>query len=107
MQPMNSTTNAPQFEVGQLVHHRKYGYRGVVASHDPYCRASESWYRRNRTQPRRDQTWYHVLVDGGKQTYVAEENLELDGHGTQVDHPYVPHFFAAFLSGKYHRFSPN
>lgn len=96
-----------QFQVGQIVHHKRYDYRGVIAKQDERCGAPDAWYRKNRTQPNRDQPWYHVLVHGGAETYVAEENLELDATGAEVAHPYVPRMFAMYINGRYHRFCPN
>ena len=98
-------TNATfKFSSGQLVHHRRYGYRGVVISGDATCQADLSWYHKNQTQPDRGQPWYHVLVDGASHTtYVAEENLEPDQLGTKVTHPQLRRFFKTFLGGRYHR----
>ena len=96
-----------RFHEGQLVQHKRYNYRGVVVGRDPYCQAPDKWYRRNRTQPARDQPWYQVLVHGGEQTYVAEENLVPDDSGRQIRHPLVEEYFSVFLNGRYHRFSPN
>jgi heat shock protein HspQ len=91
-----------RFFVGQLVSHRRYGYRGVIAGRDPRCRADESWYFSNRTQPERNQPWYHVLVHGGMHTtYVAEENLEPYTGGEQVVHPLTRDLFASFSAGHY------
>ena len=53
-----------RFQPGHLVRHRRYGYRGVVVALDLECGAGDDWYRSNRTQPDRDQPWYHVLVHG-------------------------------------------
>ena len=33
-------------EVGTIIRHRRYGYRGVVYGYDPCCMASESWQQR-------------------------------------------------------------
>ena len=96
-----------QFQVGQVVLHRRYDYRGVIAQADTRCDAPDEWYLRNQTQPQRDQPWYHVLVHGGSVTYVAEENLELDPSGDTVTHPYVRRMFSVFLEGRYHRYCPN
>lgn len=95
------------FEIGQVIYHRHYEYRGVVVSVDRRCLADEEWYFNNRTQPERDQSWYHVLVDGGRETYVAEENLEADTLGSPVDHPMVDRFFPTFTQGRYYRESLN
>lgn len=96
-----------QFEVGQVVHHKRYNYRGVVAKTDVECDAPDEWYYGNHTQPDRHQPWYHVLVHGGAETYVAEENLELDPSGNEIVHPFVPRMFTMFIHGRYHRFCPN
>ncbi len=91
-----------KYQIGQLVSHRRYGYRGAVAGFDDGCRASEEWYVSNLTQPRRDQTWYHVLVHGAEHTtYVAEENLEIDAGMEQVVHPLARVLFESFANGSY------
>ena len=90
------------FETGQVICHRRYRYRGVIVGGDPRCQAEEEWYRGNQTQPDRGQPWYHVLVDGASHTtYVAQENLELDTSGQQIDHPMVNRFFCSFFRGRY------
>ena len=91
-----------RFEVGQLVQHRLYAYRGVVVGFDPECRADDTWYWSNATQPDRDQPWYHVLVHGAEgAAYVAEENLDAYEGGEQVLHDLVRRFFASFAGGRY------
>ena len=93
-----------QFEPGQLVRHRRYGYRGVVVSVDGRCRADPTWYMSNRTQPDRAQPWYHVLVDGSdSSTYAAEENLAEDTSGQPVEHALLPVFFSGREEGRYVR----
>lgn len=91
-----------QYQVGELVQHRRYGYRGVVAGRDGECCASEEWYRSNSTLPDRGQAWYHVLVHGGRHTtYVAQENLDVDKGLEQVVHPLTRTLFESFCSGRY------
>ena len=92
------------FEPGQLVHHQRYGYRGVVVERDEYCQADDEWYYRNQTQPDRNQPWYHVLVDGSLTcTYAASENLAADTSGLPIKHPLLSHFFSEFKNGSYVR----
>ena len=94
----------PFFEPGQLVRHRRYGYRGVIVSRDESCQASDAWYNKNQTQPDRAQPWYHVLVDGSSTcTYAASENLIADASGLPVEHPLVPHFFDGMQDDRYIR----
>ena len=94
----------PRFAPGQPVRHRRYEYRGLVVDFDLRCRADENWYQSNRTQPDRNQPWYHVLVDGSTAvTYAAETSLEADQTGQPVHHPLVPQLFEAFHHGQYER----
>ncbi|WP_090020614.1 heat shock protein HspQ [Limimonas halophila] len=92
-----------RFSVGQVVHHRKFGYRGVIVGVDPEYRGTEEWYRiMARSQPPRDKPWYHVLVhDASHRTYVAERHLEPDSSGEQIDHPDLGRFFDTFERGFY------
>lgn len=92
-----------RFLSGQVVRHRRYGYRGLVVHCDLQCRASEEWYRSNPSQPDRNQPWYHVLVDGSDQiTYVAESNLHSESGEDEVRHPLVTQYFHR-RDGRYQR----
>ena len=94
----------PKFAPGQLVRHRRYGYRGVVAAVDLRCNADHQWYMSNLTQPDQNQPWYHVLVDATATTsYAAEVNLEPDLSGDPVDHPLIHEYFDGLHSGCYQR----
>ncbi len=92
------------FENGQLVSHRRYGYRGVVVNFDLTCQADEEWYMSNSTQPEKNQPWYHILVHQSQHvTYVAQSSLLLDLSRQEIVHPLLKHFFVAFERGKYIR----
>jgi len=96
-----------RYRIGDIIHHKRYDYRGVIAGWDPFCKAGDEWYQKNVTQPRRKQPWYHVLVDGGPTTYVAEENLESDSRMTAVHNPLIPNCFVSFYRGRYYKVSMN
>lgn len=91
------------FGVGQLVHHKLFGYRGVVVDVDADFQNSEDWYEQMaRSRPPKDQPWYHVLVHEARHmTYVAERNLEPDADGAPIRHPALEHYFAALREGRY------
>ncbi len=94
----------PLYHLGQIVRHRRYGYRGVVVDVDLTCKADQAWYQSNQTQPDRDQPWYHVLVDGSSSsTYAAQTSLEADDRATPITHPYLEHFFTEFTGDRYLR----
>jgi heat shock protein HspQ len=94
-----------RFDIGQLIRHRLFGYRGVVVDVDPRFLGTEEWYEAvARSRPPRDRPWYHVLVhEATHTTYVAERNLESDDSAEPVEHPLVERFFSTFRAGRYVR----
>lgn len=94
----------PIFEIGQLVHHKRYGYRGVIVEFDATCEADAAWYWSNQSQPDLEQPWYFVLVHESQQvTYAAQSSLEPDNSELPIDHPLVSEFFLEFWEGRYIR----
>ena len=99
---------ASKFSIGQIVHHKRYGYRGVIFGQDPSCSADDEWYEGNQTQPGRDQPWYHVLVNERTHTtYVAESNLEADELDEPILHPLLDKIFSGRRGDYYYRESMN
>ena len=97
-------TDKALYKPGQVMQHKRYGYRGVIVAVDPECLAPEEWYQANRTQPDRNQPWYHVLVSGSEQiTYPAQSSLIPDESCQPIDHPLIDHFFDHFEEGHYVR----
>jgi heat shock protein HspQ len=92
-----------RFGIGERVHHRLFGYRGVVFDVDSEFAGSEEWYETvARTRPPKDRPWYHVLVhDALHTTYVAERNLEPDASEEPIRHPMVELLFDGFEDGCY------
>jgi len=95
----------PKFSPGELVHHLKYDYRGVVVDVDPAFAGTEAWYEQVAvSRPPKERPWYHVLVDGAEHmTYVAEQHLEVDSSRDQIEHPALGRFFDRFVEGRYLR----
>ncbi|MCK5213929.1 MAG: heat shock protein HspQ [Candidatus Omnitrophica bacterium] len=101
---LNKISNGPLYSPGEIVRHRRYGYRGLVVDYDLQCEASDAWYLGNQSQPEREQPWYRVLVHESQQvTYSAENNLMTDKAPLTVNHPLVEYFFARTNDGKYVR----
>jgi heat shock protein HspQ len=92
-----------KFDIGQLVRHAMFGYRGVILDIDPVFQGEEDWYDNvAKSRPPKDCPWYHVLVHGETHmTYVAERNLEPDESGEPVEHPGIEGMFADFRQGRY------
>jgi len=91
------------FSVGTLIHHRLFQYRGVIFDVDPVYQGTEEWYAQMaRSRPPRDEPWYHVMVhDATHTTYVAEQNLEADLTGEEINHPLLDEQFAGFDGHRY------
>lgn len=93
----------PKFFIGQLIRHKKFGYRGVIADVDPIFMGTDEWYEQvARSRPPRDRPWYRVLVHEARhETYVAERHLAAEPNGEPVDHPLVEQLFDHFEQGVY------
>lgn len=94
---------AIQFNPGQIVKHRRFGYRGVVFQADAEFELSEEWYEAvARSRPPKDAPWYHVLVDGGSHsTYVAQRHLTHSRDRSQIEHPLLGRYFASYNGRSY------
>jgi len=92
-----------KWNIGQLVHHKLFDYRGVICDADPEFMLPDEWYEQvAKSRPPKDEPWYHVLVDGGDgMTYVAQQNLESDVKDDPVLHPLVDNYFSKFEDGHY------
>ena len=92
-----------KYSVGQIIHHLRFDYRGVIVDVDATFQGTEEWYREMaKSPPPRDPPWYHVLVDQSfTMTYVAERNLEADPSPKPITHPLVNQYFNRFEKGSY------
>ncbi len=102
--PISFGKGRRHYKRGDVVRHKRYGYRGVVVDFDLQCKASDAWYYAKQTQPDRNQPWYHVLVgDSEVTTYAAQSNLGPDPTGREIQHPLISVYFDAFRNGHYVR----
>ena len=92
-----------QFSIGQVVHHNKFDYRGVIVDVDANFQGTDEWYDQvARSRPPKDKPWYHVLVDNAiHMTYVAERHLEATEGDEPVTHPALKAYFDDFRNGVY------
>jgi heat shock protein HspQ len=95
-----------KFQIGQLVKHRFFPFRGVIYDVDPIFANTEEWYQSipAEMRPRKDQPFYHLLAENAQTTYIAyvsEQNLLPDETGKPVGHPEVGTMFGAFENGRY------
>ena len=92
-----------KFHRGQVIHHKRFDYQGVVVGVDQAFKLPDEWYEEvAKSRPPKDQPWYHVLVHGSDQaTYVAERNLQAGRRGQAIEHPLLDRFFDKFSDGFY------
>ncbi len=95
-----------KFQIGDIVHHRHYPFRGVIYDVDPIFANTEEWWQSipEEVRPTKDQPYYHLLAENDQSTYVAyvsEQNLVLDDTGTPVGHPEVSSLFTGLENGRY------
>ena len=97
-----------KFRVGQVIKHKKWGYRGVVVGWDEFTQAPESWIKQMHGPDRpewRKQPNYSVLVDtrdrqGAQITYVVQENMEVVKN-VKVFHPQLDEHFESYDGSHY------
>lgn len=95
-----------KFNVGDLVLHKRQGYRAVVIDVDPMFQASGRYNPQacKRAFSHRN-PWYRLLVDNSSQmTYVEECLLAFDGNQQAIENPNVSEYLID-SEGSYHRIS--
>ncbi len=97
-------TKQAMFNVGQVVNHKLFNYRGVIYEIDPIFMLSTQWYEQMaKSRPPKDEPWYHILVDNGvHNTYVAQQNLSAEPEPGPIRHPAIDDFFVGFSNGRYY-----
>ncbi|MCX7864625.1 MAG: heat shock protein HspQ [Novosphingobium sp.] len=93
-------------QIGDVVRHRHFGFRGVVIDIDPVFANSEEWYESipPEVRPHREQPFYHLLAENEDTCYVAyvsQQNLLADPEGGPINHPSIGQIFEGFVDGRY------
>ena len=95
-----------KYQIGQIVRHRVYPFRGVVFDVDPEYNNSDEWYESipEDIRPVKEQPFYHLLAENDETEYVAyvsEQNLLPDESGEPIRHPQVNDIFVLESDGSY------
>ncbi len=95
-----------KFQIGQIVRHRVFPFRGVIFDVDPVFANTEEWLQSipKEIRPRRDQPFYHLLAENAQTSYIAyvsEQNLVPDDSGEPVSHPQLKEMFTGMENGRY------
>lgn len=102
-----------KYQLGQIVRHRFFPFRGVVFDVDPVFTNTDEWYEAipEEIRPSKEQPFYHLLAENAETEYIAyvsEQNLLPDESGQPVRHPQVRDLFGKFEKGLYRsREAPN
>ena len=101
---MMSTVRNARFQIGQVVRHRAYPFRGVIFDVDPTFSNTEEWYALipQNVRPAKDQPYYHLLAENADTEYVAyvsEQNLLPDESDEPLRHPQISEFFEDLTDG--------
>jgi len=94
-----------KLNIGQLVQHKLFGYRGVIYDVDPEFMLTDEWYENvARSRPPKNEPWYRVLVDNELlETYVAQQNLDPATDLSPIRNPLLEGCFSSFEDGHYVR----
>lgn len=99
-------TRQAKFNIGEIVRHRIYPFRGVIYDVDHTFSNTEEWWNSipAEVRPERDQPFYHLFAENADSEYVAyvsEQNLVPDETGEPVRHPQVGEMFERLSDGSY------
>ena len=95
-----------KYNIGDVVRHRIFPFRGIVFDIDPVFNNTEEWWLSipEEVRPRKNQPFYHLLAENEQTEYIAyvsEQNLLPDETGSPVKHPRVKELFARDDKGGY------
>ena len=91
-------TRQAKYQIGQVLRHRLFDFRGVVFDVDPVFANTDEWYESipEEVRPSKDQPYYHLFAENERTHYVAyvsEQNLIPDEDDTRVSHPDISKMF--------------
>jgi heat shock protein HspQ len=95
-----------KFQIGQVVRHRIFAFRGVIFDVDPQFANTDEWYESipEEVRPDKDQPFYHLFAENERTHYIAyvsEQNLVADDSEQPLSHPDIPEWFNLTGRGTY------
>ncbi len=92
-----------EYNIGEVVYHNQYDFRGVIVDVDANFEGDDDWYNEGaELKAPKDAPWYHVLVDEETtMAYVAEQSISADYSQDEVIHPMINDVFIRTPTGKY------
>jgi heat shock protein HspQ len=104
--PADLKARVAKYQIGQVVKHRIFPFRGVVFDIDPVFDNTEEWWQSipEDIRPHKDQPFYHLFAENAETEYVAyvsEQNLLPDTSSEPIRHPQVAEEFIKDAKGGY------
>lgn len=95
-----------KYQLGDVVKHRVFPFRGVVFDIDPVFNNTEEWWLSIPEEVRlhKDQPSNYLFAENAENEYIAyesEQNLLPDHSGDPIRHPQVREVFRKDNSGKF------
>jgi heat shock protein HspQ len=95
-----------KYQIGQVVRHRVFAFRGVIFDVDPQFANTDEWYESipEEVRPHKDQPFYHLFAENERTHYIAyvsEQNLVPDDSELPLSHPDIPEWFNLTGRGTY------
>lgn len=99
-----SRTRIAKFQIGQVVRHRHFPFRGVVFDVDPTFANTEAWWEAipENVRPVKDQPFHHLFAENAQTeylAYVSEQNLLVDESSEPLRHPRISEVFGERREG--------
>jgi heat shock protein HspQ len=106
MSKLKAKARVAKYQLGQVVRHRIFSFRGVVFDIDPEFNNTEESYEAipAEIRPRKDQPFYQLFAENAETEYIAyvsEQNLLPDNSPAPIRHPQVAEFFVKDAQGVY------
>ena len=106
MSDKKKVSKSPMFNIGDIVKHRIYPFRGVIFDFDPEFSNTEEWYQSIPAdlRPSKKQPFYHLMAENSEtfySAYVSQQNIIMDSDNGPVDHPDLEQMFSGIQKGKY------
>jgi len=100
------STFTAKYQIGQVVRHRHFPFRGIIFDVDPQFANTDEWYEAipEEVRPRKDQPFYHLFAENERTHYIAyvsEQNLIPDDSAQPLNHPDIQEWFNLTSRGTY------